>query len=102
MASVLAPKNSAVSRFLPKTIRWRLTLTYVILIFVVMAALGGYLAYAIHDLYVDRLGDQMAEEASLISKAIAPETATGDINQIDAQVKSLDQGLDVRITVISP
>jgi two-component system, OmpR family, phosphate regulon sensor histidine kinase PhoR len=101
MASVLAPKNSAVSRFLPKTVRWRLTLTYVILIFVVMAALGGYLAYAIHDLYVDRLGDQMAEEASLISKAIATQTATGDINQIDAQVKALDRGLDVRITVIS-
>jgi two-component system, OmpR family, phosphate regulon sensor histidine kinase PhoR len=102
MAVLPAHSRSLSDRLVPKTVRWRLTLTYVVLIFVVMVALGGYLAYSIRDLYIDRLGDQMAEEASLISKAIATETATGDINQVEPMVQNLDDGLDVRITVIAP
>lgn len=102
MASVPGFSRASAGRLIPKTVRWRLTLTYVTLILVVMGALGGYLAYAIRDFYVERLGDQMAEEAVMISKAIAPQIATGDVNQIDSEVKAIDEGLDVRITVIAP
>jgi two-component system, OmpR family, phosphate regulon sensor histidine kinase PhoR len=94
--------RSLLGRFVPTTVRWRLAITYIALIFLVMGGLGIYLASQARELYVDRLADRMVEEANIISRSVLTETASGNVDQVDARVKQLGSGLDVRITVIAP
>jgi two-component system phosphate regulon sensor histidine kinase PhoR len=94
--------QSLIGRLAPTTIRWRLALTYITLIILVMGGLGIYLAYQARDVYINRLSDRMAEEAILVSRSVTTETAAGEIDQVDARVKQLGSGLNVRITVIAP
>ena len=86
----------------PRTLRGRLTLTLIGLVIGVLAILGMYLGVAGRQLYVDRLSNQLAAQASMAAAAIAPALADGGtIATIDPVVKRLGAGLDARITIIA-
>ena len=100
-ASPTGPTRGVWRGLVPRTIRWRLALTYVGLILIVMSALGAYLVVMTRALYTDRLADQLEAQARLISEVVAPQLAAGEgIDGIDPVVKRLGSRTKARLTVI--
>ena len=88
-------------RLVPRTIRWRLALTYVGLILAVMVALGGYLAVLAREQYTDSLADQLAAQARLVGEIVAPQVEAGaGIAEIDPVVKRLGTQIEARLTIV--
>ncbi|MGH2532701.1 MAG: ATP-binding protein [Thermomicrobiales bacterium] len=86
---------------LPATLRGRLALTLVVVIFGVMVALGAYLVFAAKDLYVERLRDQMERQVQIIARAVGPAVDQGTIEAVDPLVKELSADVDTRITIVA-
>ncbi|MGH2562569.1 MAG: ATP-binding protein [Thermomicrobiales bacterium] len=86
---------------IPATLRGRLALTLVVLIFGVMAGLGGYLVFAAKDLYIDRLRTQMERQVQVVARAVAPVVEQGAIEAVDPLVKELGADVDTRITIVA-
>ncbi len=84
-----------------ETLRGRLALTYSALTVIIVVALGIAIVSTVRDFYVDRLTDQLANEARLTVAAIAPALGSPDASVIDPLVKHLGSGLDGRVTVIA-
>lgn len=92
---------SRLEALMPATLRGRLALTLVLLIFGVMAGLGGYQVVATRDLYVDRLTAQMEQQVQVVAQAIAPQVSQGTVEAVDPLVKRLGADVDTRITVVA-
>jgi two-component system phosphate regulon sensor histidine kinase PhoR len=86
----------------PETLRGRLALTYAAVILVLVAALGGWIIFAVRDLYLHRLEAQLAEEARLVAAATGPALSAGaPPSELDALVQRLGSGIDTRLTIVA-
>ena len=95
------PEGSTGRFALFRTLRWRLALPYILIIIVVMAILEIWIAIAVRDEYRDRLGENLADQASLVAQLTGPAIERGDSQEsIDQAIKKLVGEIDARVTVI--
>ncbi|HEX9013183.1 MAG TPA: ATP-binding protein [Anaerolineaceae bacterium] len=86
-----------------RTIRWRLTVPYTLLVIGIMVGLSLYLVNTVRSTYQNNLIQNLSAEAHLVSSAVLPYlTPHLDSTGLDAQVKQFSSQLAVRVTIISP
>jgi two-component system phosphate regulon sensor histidine kinase PhoR len=85
-----------------RSIQWRITIPFIVLILVIMGILGAYLVNSVRDSQLDALRSQLKNEAIITAEASMP----GFIGQeqpdvLDALAKTLGKDIDTRITIIA-
>ncbi len=83
------------------SIRWRTVISFTALILVCIVGISSYLYFFFKDSYIDSLSSQLTQQAAIISYTSESYFADNTTAAIDAEVKSLGQRIDSRITVIS-
>ena len=83
------------------SIRWRTVISFTVLILVCIVGISSYLYFFFKDSYIDSLSSQLTQQATIISYTSESYFADNTTAAIDAEVKSLGQRIDSRITVIS-
>ncbi len=83
-------------------LRYRLTLTYIILIGVAFISLAFFLTNLIERAYIDAVGNRLAKEANFIIKQIERDNSiiTEESNLLNQLVKDYSKELNIRITII--
>jgi two-component system phosphate regulon sensor histidine kinase PhoR len=85
-----------------RSIQWRITFWFVLLIVVSMTVLGIFLTNSVRNTQLDNLANQLENEARIVSEVSLPYLSdAADENSIDAIVKTLGVQIDERITVIA-
>jgi two-component system, OmpR family, phosphate regulon sensor histidine kinase PhoR len=86
-----------------RTIRWRLTIPYALLVIVTMVGLSIYLISYVRGTYQDNLKQSLVSEAHLVADAVQPRLASGsDQASLAQQTMIYAQRLGARVTVIDP
>jgi two-component system phosphate regulon sensor histidine kinase PhoR len=85
------------------SIRWRIALPYVLLIFLVMLGLGGYFSVLVRQIYMDRLQAQLSDAARLIGDSLASslDNNTGP-GSLDSSARDYAGLSGMRVTIIAP
>jgi two-component system phosphate regulon sensor histidine kinase PhoR len=84
-----------------RSIQWRITLWFVLLVIVSMAVLGAYVTTSVRNSRLDSLGTQLENEARITAEASLPDFSTqGGKSNLDALAKKLGSQIDARITII--
>jgi two-component system phosphate regulon sensor histidine kinase PhoR len=85
-----------------RSIQWRITIWFILLIVVVMAVLGVYLTNSIRNSQLSNLSTQLGNEARITAVSSLPylvdQTAVSDL---DPLAKELGSQIDARITIIA-
>lgn len=85
-----------------RSIRWRIAVSYVVLILLAMVGLAVYLSALVRDAHLDDLEAQLATEAGIIGDALATSLAWdrtgGDLDLLAQHYADL---LDARVTLIA-
>ena len=84
-----------------RSIRWRIALSFVILILLAMAGLVVYLSMLVRDAHLDDLKNQLVAEAQLIGDALASSPAWEERGDLDALALHYADLLDARVTFIA-
>jgi two-component system phosphate regulon sensor histidine kinase PhoR len=85
------------------SIRWRIAIPFIILIFSVMLGLGIYLSNFVRESQSQSIEENITAEAHFISKIISQYWRNGfDVYTIDQLANEWSEILDVRITIITP
>ncbi len=87
---------------LPRSLQWRIALTYTALIIIAMGVVSFYLVNFVRDSYVSDLEQRLEQEAGLVGETAA-RYFRGPLEPADLQVVSEQMGrlIDARITVIA-
>lgn len=84
-----------------RSIQWRITIPFVVLILVSMGITGFYLSDYFRDIQVDSLRSHLEEEARIIAETSRPLfSGSGQDGQLDALVKNLGTETSARVTII--
>jgi two-component system phosphate regulon sensor histidine kinase PhoR len=86
------------------SIRWRITILYVLLILTTMLGLGLYLSNFLRQTYLNDLEAQLATEAHIVGDILQPilQTEGIDASRIDSVAKTWGRTLNARLTIIAP
>ena len=85
------------------SIRWRITIPFVLLSFLSLLALGLYLSNFVRRTYLDNLESSLTTEAHLLRDAIAPMLQNDELApDLDAAARHWADLLGARVTIISP
>jgi len=85
-----------------RSIQWRITFPFVLLIVVSMSILGFYLTNSTKDSQLDNLHTQLENEAIITAEASLPGLLSDDRNEIlDALAKRLGEQTGTRVTIIA-
>jgi two-component system phosphate regulon sensor histidine kinase PhoR len=85
-----------------RSIQWRITLSFVLLIVVSMSILGFYLTNSTRNSQLDNLRSQLENEARITAEASLPGLLSEDESDtLDALAKRLGEQTDTRITIIA-
>jgi two-component system phosphate regulon sensor histidine kinase PhoR len=86
-----------------RSIRWRIILPYIGLIFVTMLSLGIYLSSFMRQNYLKDLQFKLATEAHMIGNVITPDLeSVGNSPNLDSQARYWAAIVDARVTIIAP
>jgi two-component system phosphate regulon sensor histidine kinase PhoR len=83
-----------------KSIKWRIVITFVMLILVCMGGLSAYLLHFVKGNYLDNLRIQLTSQAQLVGDASEPYLDGGQVESIDVLTGRLGDKIDARITII--
>lgn len=85
-----------------RSIQWRITIWFVLLVIVSMAVLGAYLTSSVRNNRLDNLRTQLENEARITAEASLPDFYS-QVNAIEVDVlaKKLGSQIDARITLIA-
>jgi two-component system, OmpR family, phosphate regulon sensor histidine kinase PhoR len=84
-----------------RSIQWRITIPFVVLILVSMGITGFYLSDYFRNTQVDGLRSHLNEEAHIIAETSRPLfSGSGNGEQLDAMVKNLGAVTSARVTII--
>ena len=83
-----------------KSIRWRIAITFVVLILVCMGGLSAYLLHFVKGNYLESLRTQLTDEAQLVGDASKPYFEGEQAKGIDTIADRLGNKIDARITII--
>lgn len=84
------------------SIRWRITIPYVILILLTMLALGLYLSKFVEDTYLEYTEDKLRTEARFLGDVILPLLKNKEEIRLDQAAKHWANILEARVTIIAP
>ena len=85
-----------------RSIQWRITIWFVLLVLVSMAFLGAYLTSSVRSSQLSSLRTQLENEAKIIAEASLPGfTRQEGGNSLDALAKKLGGQIGTRITIIA-
>jgi two-component system phosphate regulon sensor histidine kinase PhoR len=85
-----------------RSIQWRITIWFVLLVIVSMVVLGAYLTSSVRNNQLDSLSIQLENEARITAEASLPDFAGQESgSDIDALAKKLGSQIDARITIIA-
>ena len=85
-----------------RSIQWRITLPFVLLIIIIMGALGAYLVNSTRNHQLDTLRTQLGNEARITAEASLPGFLSQDKEQtIDDITSKLGEQIDTRVTIIA-
>lgn len=86
---------------IPKSLRWRLPLSYAGIALLTTVSLGAVLLLMLQQFYRQQELDYLLGNARTISQQIAPLLENGDLNQLPAQVKGLAFLSQTQVEVLS-
>lgn len=85
-----------------RNIQWRITISFVLVVLVGMAILGGYLVNSTRSSQLDNLNSQLENEARITAEVSLTGFLSGDeSSNLDALAKKLGEQTDTRITIIA-
>ena len=81
-------------------LRWRLSVPYVTLAAVTLAALALYLLAYVRQVYFDALQQRLVSEARLIAEVVRPDLVSGETQDLDAVADRYAALLGSRVTIM--
>jgi len=85
-----------------RSIQWRITIPFVLLVLVIMGALGVYLANSTRSSQLDSLRSQLESEARITAEASQPSFLSPDeAENLDALAKKMGEEIEARITIVA-
>jgi len=85
-----------------RSIQWRITISFVLLILISMSILGFYLSNSTRSSQLDNLRSQLENEARITAEASLPGFLSQDKQEaLDSLAKRLGEQTDTRVTIIS-
>jgi two-component system phosphate regulon sensor histidine kinase PhoR len=86
------------------SIRWRITIPFVVLIIISMAGMGWYLANLVRQFYLEDLTRLQVSELRLMTSSLQPLLSVSDPNpeKLDELSSEWAALLDARITIVAP
>ena len=84
-----------------RSIQWRITIPFVLIVLVSMGALGLYLVDFVRDSQTNNLRSQLESEAKLVAQASLPSFLASDGNELDTLAKTAGDQIDTRVTIIA-
>ena len=85
------------------SIRWRITIPFVLLSLFSLLALGLYISSFVRQTYLDNLETKLTTEARMIGDVLAPLLQSGTIDPgMDAAARHWANLLEARVTIVAP
>ena len=85
-----------------RSIQWRITLPFVLVILLIMAVLGSYLTSSSRSSQLDNLRSHLEHEARITAQASLPSFLSEDkYAALDALARTLGEQIDTRVTIIA-
>jgi two-component system phosphate regulon sensor histidine kinase PhoR len=85
-----------------RTIQWRITVLFILVIVVSLGALGAYLVSATRNSQLDSLRSELENEARITAEASLPAFSSADgADSLDALAKKLGAEIESRVTIIA-
>jgi sensor histidine kinase regulating citrate/malate metabolism len=84
-----------------RSIQWRITIPFVLIVLVSMGALGIYLVDFVRDTQINSLRSQLESEARLVAQASIPDFVTSERNDLDTLAKTTGGQISSRVTIIA-
>ncbi len=84
-----------------RSIQWRITISFVLIILVSMCVLGFYLVDFVRDTQINNLRSQLESEARLVAQASLPGFVAQDNNALDTLAKATGDQINSRVTIIA-
>lgn len=84
-----------------QSIRWRITLPYIILILAAMLVLSLYLSGFVERTYLENIESKLITEARMVGDVIQPLLKAGNESSLDQEAKHWARVLEARVTIIA-
>lgn len=85
-----------------RSIQWRITVSFILVVIVSMGILGVYLVNSTRNSQLDSLRSELEDEARLTAEASLPGfLSPNESNALDALAKKLGAEIDARVTIIA-
>jgi len=84
-----------------RSIQWRITIPFILIVLISMGALGFYLVDFVRDTQIYNLRLQLEEEAKLVAQASLPGFLASDMNGLDKLAKTTGAEINTRVTIIA-
>lgn len=84
-----------------RSIQWRITIPFVLIVLVSMGALGFYLVDFVRDAQINNLRSQLESEARLVSQTSLPSFLASDGDELDTLAKAAGDQINTRVTIIA-
>jgi two-component system phosphate regulon sensor histidine kinase PhoR len=83
-----------------RSIQWRITISFILIILVSMCVLGFYLVDFVRDTQISNLRLQLESEARLVAQASLPVFVSPEQNSLDILAKTTGEEINARVTII--
>jgi two-component system phosphate regulon sensor histidine kinase PhoR len=85
-----------------RSIQWRITISFVLVVLIIMGILGAYLVNSTRNSQLDNLRSQLENEARITAEASLPDFLSLDeSSDLDTLAKKLGVEIEARITIIA-
>jgi len=85
-----------------RSIQWRITISFMLVVLIIMAILGVYLVNSTRDFQVDNLRSQLENEARIAAEASLPGfLSPGEPSDLDSLAKKLGTEIETRVTIVA-
>src|SRR4030042_961196 len=84
-----------------RSIQWRITIPFVLIILASMGVLGFYLVDFVRDTQINNLHSQLESEARLVAQASLPGFLVAENNELDILAKKTGDQINSRVTIIA-
>ena len=85
-----------------RSIQWRITVLFVLVILIIMGILGAYLVTSTRNSQLDSLRSQLENEARITAEAsLSSFLSMGELSDLDTLAKKLGVEIETRVTIIA-
>jgi two-component system phosphate regulon sensor histidine kinase PhoR len=85
-----------------RSIQWRITVSFILVVLIIMGILGAYLVNSTRNSQLDNLRSQLENEARITAEASLPSfLSTDEPSDLDTLAKKLGAEIETRVTIIA-